>query len=72
MTRPPYAACDPDRDYLNGDFIPGAAEYPARWAAAARRSAPLSAGGRISTLPMGRGSGRRWTCFFPKVPRGER
>lgn len=33
--RPPYSATSPDRDYTNGDFIPGAADYPARWAAEA-------------------------------------
>ncbi len=31
----PYSASDPDRDYANGDFIEGAADYPARWAARA-------------------------------------
>ena len=35
--RPAYSATDPDRDYANGDFIAGAAEYPARWTAEAAR-----------------------------------
>lgn len=33
--RPPYRWPDPDRDYANGAFIPGASDYPARWAEAA-------------------------------------
>jgi arylformamidase len=28
---PPYRWPDPDRDYANGAFIPGAADYPPRW-----------------------------------------
>ena len=32
MTRPAYRWPDPDRDYANGAFIPGAADYPDRWA----------------------------------------
>jgi arylformamidase len=30
-----YRWPDPDRDYANGAFIPGAADYPARWASQA-------------------------------------
>ena len=30
-SRPAYRWPDPDRDYANGDFIPGAADYPPRW-----------------------------------------
>ncbi|MDZ4086625.1 MAG: alpha/beta hydrolase [Tabrizicola sp.] len=33
--RPPYRWPDPDRDYANGAFIPGAADYPPRWTEAA-------------------------------------
>jgi arylformamidase len=32
---PPYRWPDPDRDYANGAFIPGAADYPPRWTATA-------------------------------------
>jgi acetyl esterase/lipase len=41
LTLPPYAWPDPDRDYANGAFIPGADDYPPRWteAAAAFRQA---------------------------------
>ena len=35
MTLPPYRWPDPDRDYANGAFIPGAAAYPQRWTEAA-------------------------------------
>lgn len=35
MTRPAYRWPDPDRDYANGAFIPGAADYPDRWTKAA-------------------------------------
>lgn len=41
MSHPPYRWPDPDRDHANGAFIPGSADYPARWteaAAAFRRS----------------------------------
>ncbi|RYI21813.1 MAG: alpha/beta hydrolase, partial [Acetobacteraceae bacterium] len=40
-TPPPYRWPDPDRDYINGAFIPGAADYPPKWtgAAAAFRTA---------------------------------
>ena len=31
----PYRWPDPDRDYANGAFIPGAADYPPRWTEAA-------------------------------------
>ncbi len=31
QSRPAYRWPDPDRDYANGDFIPGAADYPPRW-----------------------------------------
>jgi arylformamidase len=31
VTRPGYRWPDPDRDYANGDFIPGSAGYPDRW-----------------------------------------
>ena len=31
-SRTPYRWPDPDRDYANGDFIPGAGDYPPRWA----------------------------------------
>ncbi|MDP3197852.1 alpha/beta hydrolase [Tabrizicola sp.] len=33
--RPPYGWPDPDRDYANGAFIAGAADYPPRWTEAA-------------------------------------
>lgn len=33
--RPPYRWPDPDRDYANGAFIPGASGYPPRWTEAA-------------------------------------
>lgn len=33
--RPPYRWPDPDRDYANAAFIPGAADFPPRWTEAA-------------------------------------
>jgi arylformamidase len=55
--RPPYSASDPDRDYANGDFIAGAAEYPGRWAA---KAAAFRDGlGARATLGLAYGPGAR-------------
>ena len=63
--RPPYAASDPDRDYANGDFIAGAAEYPARWAAkAAAFRAGLGARARLG-LAYGPGGRQMLDRFDP-------
>jgi acetyl esterase/lipase len=65
-TRPPYRWPDPDRDYANGAFIPGAAEFPPRWAAAA---AAFRAGARGALdLPYGPGGRQRMDLFLPDSP----
>lgn len=71
MSRPPYAWPDPDRDYANGAFIPGAADYSARWAerAAAFRTA-LGARAELD-LPYGPAPRERLDLFLPEGrPRG--
>lgn len=71
MTRPSYHWPDPDRDYANGAFIPGAADYPDRWAreAAAFRAAL----GRRAELDLSYGPAprERLDLFLPEAaPRG--
>jgi arylformamidase len=71
LTLPPYRWPDPDRDYANGAFIPGAADYPARWtetAAAFRRSL-----GRRADLDLAYGPAPReqLDLFLPEgTPKG--
>ncbi len=64
--KPAYSAIDPDRDYANGDFIPGAADYPPRWQAdAARFRAALGARAGIA-LPYGPGARQVLDLFHPE------
>lgn len=66
--RPPYLASDPDRDYANGDFIEGAAEYPGRWAAkAAAFREGLGARARPG-LAYGPGGRQMLDAFEPEGP----
>lgn len=69
--RPAYHWPDPDRDYANGAFILGGADYPDRWAdkAAAFRAAQ---GERAELdLPYGPGVRQRLDLFLPRhAPRG--
>jgi arylformamidase len=69
--RPAYLWPDPDRDYANGPFIPGGADYPDRWAreAAAFRT---DLGDRAELdLPYGPGARQRLDLFLPEgAPRG--
>ncbi len=71
MTPVAYHWPDPDRDYMNGAFIPGAADYPARWgrAAAAFRS---SLGPRADLdLSYGPQPRQRLDLFLPDTaPKG--
>jgi arylformamidase len=68
---PPYRWPDPDRDYTNGDFIAGGADYPPRWeaSAAAFRAA---CGARLREgLAYGPGDRHRLDLFLPEgTPRG--
>ncbi|MGA0543248.1 alpha/beta hydrolase [Neotabrizicola sp. VNH66] len=65
---PPYAHPDPDRDYANGAFIPGATDYPARWQA---KSAAFRAGlgprARLD-LPYGPEARQKLDLFLPDTP----
>lgn len=63
----PYHWPDPDRDYANGAFIPGAAAYPERWAAdAAAFRARLGPRARLD-LPYGPAPRQRLDLFLPEV-----
>ncbi|MBN8632821.1 MAG: alpha/beta hydrolase [Rhodobacterales bacterium] len=67
-SHPPYRWPDPDRDYANGAFIPGADAYPPRWtreAAAFRQSL-----GRRAELDLAYGSDPReeLDLFLPEGP----
>lgn len=65
---PAYRWPDPDRDYANGAFIPGAADYPPRWAAkAAAFRAAQGARARLD-LAYGAGSRQRLDLFLPDGP----
>ncbi len=71
MTHPAYRWPDPDRDYLNGAFIPGAADYPPRWTAAA--AGFRQAMGRRADLDLAYGPSprQRLDLFLPEgTPRG--
>jgi len=66
--RPAYRWPDPDRDYANGAFIPGAADFPPRWAAKA--AAFRAAGGRSAVLDLAYGPEPRQKLdlFLPEGP----
>ena len=60
-----------DRAYANGDFIPGGAEYPAQWqAAAAAFRAAIGVRARLD-VPYGAGARQQFDLFLPdQTPRG--
>jgi len=64
-------ASEADREYANGAFIAGAADFPARWAAkAAAFRAELGVRAQLD-LPYGGGERQRLDLFLPVgVPRG--
>lgn len=65
---PAYHWPDPDRDYANGAFIPGAADYPPRWSAQAGTfRAELGPRARLD-LPYGPGPRHRLDLFLPEGP----
>jgi arylformamidase len=68
--RPAYRWPDPDRDYLNGAFVPGSDGLPDRWRAeAAAFRAAL--GTRAATdLPYGGGARQRYDLFLPEADQG--
>lgn len=67
----PYRWPDPDRDYANGAFIPGAAGFPPRWAAdAAAFRAELGPRAQLD-LPYGPAPRQRMDLFLPDTtPKG--
>jgi arylformamidase len=68
VSRPSYRWPDPDRDYTNGAFIPGGAEYPARWAEKAG-AFRLAQGARAELdLPYGPAARQRLDLFLPEGP----
>jgi acetyl esterase/lipase len=71
MTRPPYHWPDPDRDYMNGAFIPGAADFPARWQAKAAAFRTALGPRAQLDLPYGPAPRQRLDLFLPEsTPRG--
>lgn len=68
VTLPPYRWPDPDRDYANGAFIPGATAYPQRWTEAA--GAFRQAMGRRAELDLAYGPSprERLDLFLPDGP----
>ncbi|WP_112309507.1 alpha/beta hydrolase [Pseudogemmobacter bohemicus] len=67
MTRPPYHWPDPDRDYANGDFIEGAARYPAHWDAAARAFRDSLGARAQGGLAYGDAARNRYDVFAPET-----
>lgn len=67
----PYRWPDPDRDYANGAFIPGAENFVPRWTAkAAAFRAELGPRARLD-LPYGPNARHRLDLFLPETaPRG--
>jgi arylformamidase len=66
--RPGYHWPDPDRDYTNGAFIPGGADYSDRWAAdAAAFRSGLGERAQLD-LPYGPGARQRLDLFPPDGP----
>jgi arylformamidase len=71
VTPPPYRWPDPDRDYANGDFIPGGADYPARWAAKAAAFRTALGHRFHGGIAYGSGERQRLDLFTPETdPRG--
>lgn len=68
MTRPPYRWPDPDRDYMNGAFIPGAADYPGRWQAKAAAFRTALGPRAQLDLPYGPAPRQRLDLFVPQSP----
>jgi arylformamidase len=67
----PYRWPDPDRDYANGAFIPGAADYPDRWAATAATFRKLRGDRAELELAYGPAARQRLDLFLPEgAPRG--
>lgn len=63
----PYLWPDPDRDYANGAFIPGAEGFPPRWAAkAAAFRTGLGERARLD-LPYGPAPRQRLDLFLPET-----
>lgn len=67
----PYRWPDPDRDYANGAFIPGADDFVPRWSAkAAAFRAELGPQARLD-LPYGPWDRQRFDLFLPEAaPKG--
>lgn len=66
--RPPYRWPDPDRDYVNGDFIPDAAEYPARWQANAAAFRAELGNRWQGGIAYGSGERQQLDLFLPVAP----
>jgi arylformamidase len=68
---PPYRWPDPDRDYANGAFIPGAVDFPDRWAAKAAAFRRKHGKRTERELSYGPGARQKLDLFLPEgTPRG--
>ncbi|TAG19324.1 MAG: alpha/beta hydrolase [Rhodobacterales bacterium] len=68
ITPPPYRWPDPDRDYMNGAFIPGAADYPTRWQAQAAAFRSALGPRALLDQPYGPAPRQRFDLFLPDGP----
>jgi arylformamidase len=68
VNRPPYRWPDPDRDYANGAFIPGAADYPPRWTREAAEFRQALGPRAELDLVYGPSPRQRLDLFLPEGP----
>jgi arylformamidase len=66
--KPPYRWPDPDRDYANGAFIPGAADVPVRWAAKADAFRRAMGDRAELDLAYGPAPRQKLDLFLPETP----
>ena len=66
---PPYRWPDPDRDYANGAFIPGAADYPPRWTQKAAAFRQALAPRAELDLAYGPSAREKLDLFLPETTR---
>lgn len=65
---PSYRWPDPDRDYANGAFIPGGADYPARWTARAAAFRQALGGKARLDVAYGPKPRQKLDLFLPDEP----
>ena len=65
---PAYRWPDPDRDYANGAFIPGGADFAPRWAAKAAAFRVGLGGRAVLDMAYGPGPRQKLDLFLPEGP----